>query len=92
MRHPPCRTSGPATPCVAADTSARYRGRGGVRIWICLAIAVARVAGTVTLFVLGGERLQAPDLKTWTDDGGLAWDSMPLLARLRGKKADGEIF
>jgi hypothetical protein len=49
------------------------------------------VVGTVTLFVLGGERLQAPDLKTWTDDGELAWDSTPLLARLRGKKGDREI-
>lgn len=59
-------------------------------IWICLAIAVAGVAGTVTLFVLGGERLQA-GLKTWTRDGEVAWDSTPLLARLRDKKADREI-
>jgi hypothetical protein len=57
-------------------------------IWICLGIAVAGVAGTVALFVLGGERLQAPDLKTWADDGEVAWDSTPLLARLREKKAD----
>jgi hypothetical protein len=40
-------------------------------IWICLGIAVGKVVGTVTLLVLGGERLRAPDLKTWTDDGGL---------------------
>jgi hypothetical protein len=39
------------------------------------------------LFVLGGERLQAPDLETWTD-GEPAWDSTPLLSRLRGKKGD----
>jgi hypothetical protein len=45
----------------------------------------------VALFVLGGERLQAPDLKTWTHDGEVAWDSTPLLARLRDKKADREI-
>ena len=48
-------------------------------IWICLAIAIAGVVGTVTLFVLGAERPQAPDLTTWTDDGELAWDSTPLL-------------
>jgi MFS family permease len=60
-------------------------------IWICLAIAVAGVVVSVTLFVLGGERLQAPDLKTWTDDGEVAWDSTSLLARLRDKKADREI-
>jgi hypothetical protein len=41
--------------------------------------------------VLGGERRQAPDLKTWADDGELAWDSTPLLARLRGKKGGREI-
>jgi hypothetical protein len=57
-------------------------------IWICLGIAVGGVVGTVTLLVLGGERLQAPDLKTWTDDGGLTWDSTPLFARLRDKKGD----
>ena len=45
----------------------------------------------MTLFVLGGQRLQAPDLETWSGDGELAWDSRPLLARLRGKKADREI-
>jgi hypothetical protein len=38
-------------------------------IWICLAIAIAGVVGTVTLFVLSAERPQAPDLTTWTDDG-----------------------
>ena len=60
-------------------------------IWICLAIAVAGVVGTVSLFVFGDERLQAPDLKTWTDDGEVAWDSTPPLARLRDKKADRDI-
>ena len=60
-------------------------------IWICLGIAVGGVVGTVTLLVLGVERLQVPDLKTWTDDGGLAWDSTPLLARLRDKEGDREI-
>jgi hypothetical protein len=59
-------------------------------IWICLDIAVGKVVGTVTLLVLGGERQQASDLKTWTDDGGLAWDSTPL-ARLCDKKGDREI-
>jgi MFS family permease len=59
-------------------------------VWICLAIAVTGVVGTLALFILGGERLQAPDLKTWNDDGELAWDSTPLFARLRGKKGDGD--
>ena len=65
-----------ATPAAGTQTA----------IWICLAIAVAGVVGTLAVFILGGERLQAPDLKTWNDDGELAWDSTPLFARLRGKK------
>jgi MFS family permease len=56
-------------------------------IWICLAIAAGGALVTIALFVLGGERLQAPDLETWTD-GEPAWDSTPLLSRLRGKKGD----
>jgi MFS family permease len=54
-------------------------------IWICLAIAAGGAVVTVALFILGGERLQAPDLETWTH-GEPAWDSTPLLSRLRGKK------
>jgi MFS family permease len=56
-------------------------------IWICLAIAAGGALVTIALFVLGGERLQAPDLDTWTD-GEPAWDSTPLFSRLRDKKGD----
>ena len=38
-------------------------------IWICLAIAVGGVLVTLAVFVLGGGRLQAPDLETWQNDG-----------------------
>jgi hypothetical protein len=38
------------------------------------------------VFVPGGERLQAPDLETWDQDGEPAWESTPLLSRLRGKR------
>jgi MFS family permease len=57
-------------------------------VWICLAIAAGGVLATVAIFVLGAERLQAPDLETWTH-GEAAWESTPLLGRLRGKK-DGD--
>jgi MFS family permease len=57
-------------------------------IWICLAIAAGGVLVTVALFILGGERLQVPDLETWAH-GEPAWDSTPLLSRLRGKKGPG---
>jgi MFS family permease len=57
-------------------------------IWICLAIAAGGVLLTGAVFFLGGERLQAPDLETWTD-GEPAWESTPLFSRIRGKKRDG---
>jgi MFS family permease len=55
-------------------------------IWICLGIAGAGALAAFAVFVLGGERLQAPDLETWDQDGEPAWESTPLLARLRGKR------
>lgn len=51
-------------------------------IWICLVIAVGGAVGAAALFVLGGGRLQKPDLDRWTD-GEPAWTSPPLLGRLR---------
>jgi MFS family permease len=56
-------------------------------IWICLAIAAGAGLVIVAVFVLGGERLQTPDLETWTD-GEPAWESTPLFSRLRGKKSE----
>ncbi len=58
-----------------------------IAIWICLAIAAGGVLVVIALFFLGGERLQVPDLRTWTD-GEPAWDSTPLLSRLRDKEQD----
>lgn len=54
-------------------------------IWICLAIAAGGLLVTLAIFVLGAERLQDPDLETWTH-GEPAWESTPLFSRLRGKK------
>jgi hypothetical protein len=55
-------------------------------IWICLAIAAGGTVVGLAVFVLGGERLQAPDLERWNNDGEPAWESTPLLSRLRSKK------
>ena len=38
-----------------------------------------------SVFILGAERLQAPDLETWTHCEP-AWESTPLFSRLRGKE------
>ena len=50
--------------------------------WICLAIAAAGGGAAAILFVLGGGRLQAPDLQRWTAEGEPAWTSPPLPGRL----------
>jgi hypothetical protein len=52
----------------------------------CLGIAGTGALAALAVFVLGGERLQAPDLETWDHDGEPAWESTPLLSRPRGKK------
>jgi MFS family permease len=51
-------------------------------IWICLGIAAAGGVAAVALYTLGGGRLPTPDLDAWTS-GEPAWESPPLLARLR---------
>jgi MFS family permease len=56
-----------------------------IAVWVCLAIAVGGVLATLAVFVLGAERLQAPDLESW-QEGEPAWESTPLLSRLHGKK------
>ncbi len=51
--------------------------------YICLGLAAAGAVLAVVVFVLGGGRLQVPDLDRWTDDGEPAWDSPPLWSALR---------
>jgi hypothetical protein len=46
------------------------------------------VVATLAVFILGGERLQTPDLESWTN-GEPAWESTSLFSRLRGKKSAG---
>jgi MFS family permease len=52
-------------------------------IWICLGISAAGGVAAAALYTLGGGRLPRPDLRRWTEDGEPAWESPPLLARLR---------
>jgi hypothetical protein len=64
----------------AIGTSAAAGTRAA--IWICLGIAAAGLVAAVALYLLGGGRLPTPDLERWTE-GEPAWESPPLLARLR---------
>lgn len=62
---------------------------GAVAFVICRLVPFLLLTGLATggstLFILGAERLQAPDLESWTQ-GEPAWESTPLFSRLRGKK------
>jgi MFS family permease len=50
--------------------------------WICLGVAATGFVAAVALFVLGGARLQPPDLDRW-EEGEIAWDTPPLLGAVR---------
>ncbi|MCU1491145.1 MAG: Drug resistance transporter EmrB/QacA subfamily [Acidimicrobiaceae bacterium] len=67
---------------------------GGIRdaVWICLGISAAGGLVTTAVFVLGGGRLQIPDLERWQEHGEPAWVSPPLLARLSGRPASEGAF
>lgn len=54
----------------------------GIRasIWICLALAAVGGVLAGAVFAFGGGHLQVPDLETWQDGGGPAWDSPSLIA------------
>ena len=55
---------------------------GGVKagMWVCFAIVVAGAGLALLVFVLGGAKLQRPDLKRWQEGEDPAWDSPPLFA------------
>lgn len=56
-------------------------------VWVCLVAAVLGLVAASALWVLGGARLQDPDLRRWNEEGEPAWNSPPLLARPRGRGA-----
>jgi hypothetical protein len=66
---------------------------GGVKtgLWVCFAIVVTGAGLAVTVFLLGGAKLQAPDLERWEKGEEPAWDSPPLFdlpRRLRASTAE----
>jgi MFS family permease len=58
---------------------------GGIKagMWVCFAIPVAAAGFALLVFVLGGARLQKPDLERWQEGEEPAWESPPLLAAVR---------
>jgi hypothetical protein len=54
-----------------------------IALWIGFGLAIAGAVVGVVLYVLGGARAQAPDIDLFLAGERPAWDSPPLLARLR---------
>jgi nucleotide-binding universal stress UspA family protein/MFS family permease len=54
-------------------------------LWICFGLAAGAAVVGVTLYALGRVRPPAPTLSVWMSGQEPAWDSPPLLARLRGR-------
>ena len=57
----------------------------GIALWIGLGLAVGGAAVGVAIYALSGGRPQAPNLERFLAGAAPAWDSPPLLARLRSR-------
>jgi predicted MFS family arabinose efflux permease len=58
-------------------------------VLLCLGVAGGGLLLACALFVLGGGRLQEPDLERWQGEGEPAWVSPPLLAAARRRGQPG---
>ncbi len=74
-----------------AMTVAPSPARGiSTAMWVCFGLAAAGGLFALCLFVLGGARLQRPDLERWDSGDDPAWRSPPLARRIRGSRAEPE--
>jgi MFS family permease len=55
-------------------------------MWVCFAIASAGALGSSYVFLLGGARLQRPDLERWEKGDEPAWYSPSLAGAIRGAR------
>jgi hypothetical protein len=60
----------------------------GIALWIGFALAVLGGVVPVILYALGGARPRKPDLERFLGGEGSAYESPPLLARLRGTRGN----
>jgi MFS family permease len=72
----------------AATVSDNLNHGTAIALWIGLGIALAGAAIGVVIYLLSGARPQAPDLDAFLASMSSAWDSPPLLARLRRQHLD----
>jgi MFS family permease len=67
----------------AATISGNLNEGTGIVLWIGLGLAIVGAIVGVAIYALSGARPQTPDFDKFLDGGGAAWDSPPLLARVR---------
>lgn len=76
---------------LAANVGRNADAGTGIALWIGLGLAVGGAAAGVLLYALGGARPQKPDLPLFLAGEAPAWDSPPLLARLRRERPSAQI-
>jgi MFS family permease len=68
---------------LAVTTGGNLAGGTGIALWIGLGLAVGGAAIGVVIYAFSGARPQKPDLERFLAGTAPAWDSPPLLARVR---------
>ncbi len=68
---------------LAANAGGNLDGGTGIALWIGLGLAVGGAVIGVVIYALSGARPQRPDLERFLAGTAPAWDSPPLLARVR---------
>jgi MFS family permease len=68
---------------LAVTTGGNLAGGTSIALWIGLGLAVGGAAIGVVIYALSAARPQAPDLERFLAGTAPAWDSPPLLARVR---------
>jgi hypothetical protein len=70
---------------LAGTTGGSLNGGTGIALWIGLGLAVGGGVIGAAIYALSGARPQAPDLNRFLNGTTGAWDSPPLLAKLRSR-------
>jgi hypothetical protein len=69
----------------AATISGNLNEGTGIVLWIGLALAIVGAIVGVAIYGFSGARPQTPDFDKFLDGGQAAWESPPLLAKLRSR-------
>jgi hypothetical protein len=67
----------------AATISGNLNEGTGIVLWIGLGLAIVGAIVGVAIYALSGARPQTPDFDTFLSGTAAAWDSPPLLAKVR---------